>query len=195
METSSASSASPNERPTDIHWRSALVINLSKNRMFRLFDQEAEILTRSRAKLSDRFEDAREYYDFLEHKRTVRFHPHPTRCDQAQYPPFDLVLNSKITYDTLSERVGSNLDVPPTHLRFWTVNATTNNPKAPVRRGTNPTLRQILSPMGSNALNSSQRGDAFYFEVLEMSLAELDTKKGIKVTWLSEGITKEVSDM
>ena len=25
-----------------------------------------------------------------------------------------------------------------------------------------------------------------------MSLAELDTKKSIKVTWLSEGITKEV---
>lgn len=43
-----------------------------------------------------------------------------------------------------------------------------------------------------NSLNSSQRGDAFYFEVLEMSLAELDTKKSIKLTWLSEGITKEV---
>lgn len=46
--------------------------------------------------------------------------------------------------------------------------------------------------MGSTTLSSSQRGDAFYFEVLEMSLAELDTKKSIKITWLSEGITKEV---
>ena len=46
--------------------------------------------------------------------------------------------------------------------------------------------------MGSNTLNATQRNDAFYFEVLEMSLAELDTKKNIKVTWLSEGITKEV---
>lgn len=46
--------------------------------------------------------------------------------------------------------------------------------------------------MGSNTLNSTHRNDAFYFEVLEMSLAELDTKKNIKVTWLSEGITKEV---
>jgi ubiquitin carboxyl-terminal hydrolase 7 len=56
----------------------------------------------------------------------------------------------------------------------------------------NPSLRQILNPMGSNTLNSNQRGDALYFEVLEMSLAEMDTKKSIKVTWLSEGITKEV---
>ncbi|POR35949.1 Ubiquitin carboxyl-terminal hydrolase 21 [Tolypocladium paradoxum] len=140
---------------------------------------------------SERFEDAREYYDFLEHKRTVRFHPHPTRCDQNQYPPFDLVLNAKINYDTLSERIGTYLSVPPTHIRLWTVNATTNNPKAPVRRGTNPSLRQILNPMGTNSLNSTQRNDAFYFEVLEISLAELDTKKSIKVTWLSEGITKE----
>jgi ubiquitin carboxyl-terminal hydrolase 7 len=148
-------------------------------------------LTFSSIKATDRFEDAREYYDFLEHKRTVRFHPHPTRCDQEQYQPFDLVLNSKINYDTMTERVGAQLNVPPTHLRFWTVNATTNNPKAPVRRGTNPSLRQILNPMGTSTLNSSLRGDAFYFEVLDMSLTEFDTKKSIKLTWLSEGITKE----
>jgi ubiquitin carboxyl-terminal hydrolase 7 len=47
--------------------------------------------------------------------------------------------------------------------------------------------------MGTTAMNSSQRGDAFYFEVLEMSLAELDTRKSIKLMWLSEGMTKEVS--
>ncbi|KAG6004547.1 hypothetical protein E4U21_000931 [Claviceps maximensis] len=152
--------------------------------------QDKSLQEPSRA-VSDRFEDAREYYDFLENKRTVRFHPHPTRCDQEEYQPFDLVLNAKTNYDTLSERVGAYLKVEPTHIRLWTVNATTNNPKVAVRRGTNPSLRQILNPMGSNALNSSQRGDAFYYEVLEMSLAELDTKKSIKLTWLSEGITKE----
>lgn len=162
------------------------------NRMFTLHFMCEQYLTYRSIKVNDRFEDAREYYDFLEHKRTVRFHPHPTRCDQEQYPPFDLVLNSKINYDTMSERVGTQLNVPPTHLRFWTVNATTNNPKAPVRRGTNPTLRQILNPMGTGTLNSSLRGDAFYFEVLDMSLTEFDTKKSIKLTWLSEGITKEV---
>lgn len=139
---------------------------------------------------SDRFEDAREYYDFLENKRTVRFHPHP-RCDQEQYQPFELVLSSKINYDTLSERIAAYLKADPTHIRLWTVHLASNNPKSPVRRGTNPTLRQILNPMGTG-LASNQRGDAFYFEVLEMSLAELDTKKSIKLTWLSEGITKEV---
>jgi ubiquitin carboxyl-terminal hydrolase 7 len=39
----------------------------------------------------------------------------------------------------------------------------------------------------------NQRNDALFFEVLDMSLAELDTQKSIKLTLLSEGITKEVS--
>lgn len=146
-------------------------------------------------KPTDRFEDAREYYDFLEHKRQVKFIAHPTRSEGADFEAFELVLNSKINYDTLAERVGAHLGVPPTHIRFWTVNAATNNPKAPVRRGTNPSLRQILHPMGTNTFSSSQRNDAFYLEILEMSLAEFDTKKTVKLTWLSEGITKEVGLM
>ncbi|WZH44968.1 Ubiquitin thiolesterase [Fusarium acuminatum] len=56
--------------------------------------------------ISDHFEDAREYYDFLEHRRTVKFHPHPTRCDQAQYPPFELD-----TYDLLVPKTGTIEDL------------------------------------------------------------------------------------
>lgn len=80
----------------------------------------------------------------------------------------------------------------PTHLRFWTVNASTGNPRTPVKRGPNQTLQSILNPTGFNHLSTSQRSDALYFEVLDMSLAELDTKKSVKISWLSEGITKEV---
>ena len=120
-------------------------------------------------RLSDRFEDAREYYDFLENKRVVRFVAH------------------------LSERVGAHLGVPSTHIRFWTVNGATDKPKVPVRRTTNPSLRQILQPTG--VISTNQRSDAFYLEILDISLAEFDTKKLVKLIWLSEGITKEVSKL
>ncbi|UQC82690.1 ubiquitin carboxyl-terminal hydrolase [Colletotrichum lupini] len=143
------------------------------------------------AKKADRFDDAREYYDFLHNKKTVKFHAHPTRCNAERFPPFELVLNSKISYDILADRVGEKLEVDPTHIRFWTVNSATGNPKTTVKRGVNQSLQLILNPSGYNQLSSSQRTDAFYFEVLDMSLAELDTKKSIKITWLSEGITKE----
>ncbi|KAB5575494.1 hypothetical protein GE09DRAFT_594410 [Coniochaeta sp. 2T2.1] len=142
-------------------------------------------------KTSDRYEDAREYYDFLQHKKLVRFHPHPTRCDQVQYQAVDLELSSKISYDKLSEKVAEKLGVEPTHLRFYTVNGTTGNPRAAVKRSPNQTLLTILQPNGYGQLNMNQRTDALYFEVLDISLSELDTKKNIKLTYLTEGITKE----
>lgn len=140
---------------------------------------------------SDRFEDAKDYYDFLLWKKLVRFHAHPTRCDPERYPPFDLIISSKITYDKLAEKVGDHLGVDPTHLRLTTVNSITGNPRNTIKRGQNQSLQQILQPT-FGGVNGGQRSDALYFEVLDMSLAELETKKTIKLVWLSEGITKEV---
>ncbi|KAK7996278.1 ubiquitin carboxyl-terminal hydrolase [Apiospora marii] len=138
----------------------------------------------------DHFETAPEYYDFLNWKKEVKLWPHPTRCDK-DYDSFSLTLSSRITYDQLAERVAYELKVEPTHLRFFTINASTGNPKMPVRRVLSQTLHQILNPQSNFAANSQTKPDALYFEVLEMSLAELDTKKNVKVTWLSEGISKD----
>jgi ubiquitin carboxyl-terminal hydrolase 7 len=129
----------------------------------------------------------------LLNKKAVKFHAHPTKCDQELYPPFEMVLNSKMSYDRLSEKIGERIGVDPTHLRFYTIHATTSNPRAPLKRTQNQTLNSILHPQGYGQLNMNQRNDALYFEVLDMSLAELDTKKNVKITLLSEGINKEVS--
>lgn len=144
---------------------------------------------------SDRIDDARLFYDFLVHRRIVRFVPHPTRgVDPEKYEACNIVLNSKSTYDQVAAKVGETLGVDPTHIRFWTVHATTGNPKAAVKRNPTQNLHNILQPPYST-YNGSQRADALYFEVLDISLSELDTKKALKVTWLSEGITKEVSQV
>lgn len=148
-------------------------------------DRESDI---SKSGHADRIDDARLYYDFLLHKRIVRFHPHP-RTENAE--AFNLLLSSKHTYDQFAARVGDKLNVPPTHLKFFTVNNTTGNPKAAVKRGQTQTLQNILNPPYSTFGNSNQRPDCLYFEILDMSLAELDTKKALKIIWLSEGITKE----
>lgn len=141
----------------------------------------------------ERCEDAKQYYDFLQYKRTIRFQAHPTRTDGAIYPPFELVLSAKISYDQLAERVGAELGVDPTHLRFYTINSS-GAPRFTVKRSpNNMTLQSILNPNAYASLNQSQSSNALYFEVLDMSLAELDTKKSVKISWLSEGITKEAS--
>ncbi|KJR86641.1 ubiquitin carboxyl-terminal hydrolase 7 [Sporothrix schenckii 1099-18] len=146
------------------------------------------------AKKWDYFTDAKTYYEFLLHKREVQFMPHPARCNADEYPAFALLLNVRITYDQLCERVGEQLQVEPTHLRFYTVNNNASgSPRTVVKRSVAQNLNTILSPQGYATLGTSQKADALYFEVLEMSLAELETKKGIRLVLLSDGISKDES--
>jgi len=118
--------------------------------------------------------------------------PHPQKCDLEQYEEFELVLSTKLSYDKFSEKVGEKLGVNPTHLRFYTVNVNTGVPRAPVKRqAPNQTLLNILNPTGYSQLSMTQRHDSLYYEVLDISLAELDTKKSIKITLLNESTAKE----
>ena len=140
---------------------------------------------------SGAYTDAREFYDYLLNKIVVHFSP-KTAVD-AEKEMFDLTLNRKMSYDQFSARVGEYLKIDPTHIRFSTVNATTGKSKAIVRRIANQTLAQILHPQYSTYNNNNQRTDALYYEIMDMSLSEMETKKMLKIAWVSEGVSKEVS--
>ena len=104
-------------------------------------------------------------------------------------------LSKRMPYDRFAAKVGEHLKVDPTHLRFFTVNATTGNPKAVVRRSPTASLLHILTAQ-YGTYGNSMRGHthALCYEVLDLSLSELETKKSLKVVWVSEGISKEVSE-
>lgn len=138
------------------------------------------------------YTDAREFYDYLLNRIVVRFSP-KTATDQ-EGSVFSLPLSKKMSYDQFSAKVGEHLGVDPTHLRFSTVLSTTGQAKQPVRRNQALSLSQILTPALGTYANSNQRGDAFFYEVLEMSISELETKRNIRVHWLPEGVIKEVRD-
>lgn len=141
---------------------------------------------------SDWIEDAQQFYDYLLYRKIVHFLPYSkTAVDRQEV--LDIELSSKYSYDQIAAKVGEKLNVDPTHLRFYTVNATTGAPKAAIKRSLNHTLQTILTPPYTTFGNNNQRVDEMYFEILEMSLSELDTKKSLRVIWLSEGITKDVS--
>ncbi|KAL8688003.1 MAG: hypothetical protein Q9218_005975 [Villophora microphyllina] len=136
-----------------------------------------------------KYTDAREYYDYLMNRIIVSFSPKfPTDNSEDD---FSLALSRKMSYDQFSAKVGERLKVDPTHLRFTTVLSSTGKPKAPVKRNQVTSLSQILMPALGPYVNSNQRADALYYEVLEMSLSELETKKNIRVWWLPEGVVKE----
>jgi len=149
------------------------------------------------AKLSPtKIEDAREFYDFLAHRVTVKFQAHPTKCDATKYPAFVMQLHPhKMGYDQMAEHVAQHFDLQQTHLRFWTVNPS-GNPRASVKRNAaNPpmvaTILNIPTPQVQQMPTVSRDEYTLYFEILDINLSELELSKNIKLTWLSEGITKE----
>jgi len=133
---------------------------------------------------------AKDYYDFLLLKRTITFYPHNR---QPANPKFELVLSSKNTYEQIAARVADEVGAPATHLRFYIMN-NQGVARAPVKRNSNQALQAILSPPYSS-YSSPQKPNSLMYEVLEMSLAELETKKSFKINWITEGITKEVLSM
>jgi ubiquitin carboxyl-terminal hydrolase 7 len=149
------------------------------------------MLTRSAAfSAANKMTDVREFYDNLLHKIRVKFAP---KFDEGK--EFELDLSKRMSYTVLAQRVAEALgtDVDPTHLRFSPVNASNGRAKVPIRHTTTHNLGAILTPGYNNyGATINQRSDALYYEILEVSMSELETRKNLKVTWLTEGVAKEV---
>ena len=135
---------------------------------------------------SGKFATAPEYYDFVNNKITIRISPRS--ADATPNEKFELVLSRKMTYDTIVQRIGERLSVDPACVRLCTVNPVSGQPKTYVKAISTLTLATILQPA-----YLEQPSDQLMYEVLEMSLREFESKKLIKVSYLPEGITKEVA--
>lgn len=160
--------------------------------------QDGDIVTVQRV-LSDKeigqvtaaggYVEAKEFYDYLLNRINVEFVPR--LAEATELPTFSLTLSKKMAYDQFASKVAEHLKVDPSHIRFTTV-TTAGKPKLPVKYNANSTLNNILSPGPySYSASATQRPDAMFYEVLDMSLKELEQRKPIKVTWLPEGLSKE----
>lgn len=115
----------------------------------------------------------------------------PVKLD-SEDESFNLTLSKKMNYEQFSTKVGEYLKVDPTHLRFAPVVMNSGKPKPFIKRNATQQLSQILTSQYSSYGYSMHRSDALYYEILETSLSEYETKKTIKITWLPDGISKEV---
>jgi len=136
--------------------------------------------------------DPPKYYEHLLNKWTIHFSDR--NAPETEEFHFTLELNKKMSYDQLAAKVAEHLKVDPTHVRFTTVTAANGRPRSVVKKANNQTLTSILNPQYQSFSTSAagQRGDWLFYEILELSLSELETMKNIKITLLNEGITKEV---
>ena len=136
------------------------------------------------------YADAREFYDYLLNRVLIHFR-HKNIPEENEKTYFDLVLSKKMTYDQVAAKVGEHIGESPDHIRFSTVNATTGKPKSIVKRMATSTLSSMVSSGYASYGTQVQSTDSLYFEVLELSLAEIETRKTLRVTWLSDGIQRE----
>jgi ubiquitin carboxyl-terminal hydrolase 7 len=134
------------------------------------------------------YTETRQYYDYLLNRMNVKFAPLKRQGDE-----FTLTLSRKMTYDQFSKKVGEHLNIDHSHLRFSPVLANNGKPKQPIKRTVNQTLYQLLSGQYGTYGYSMHLPDALYYEVLDTSLSEYETKKSLKITWLFDGINKETS--
>ncbi|CAO1629496.1 unnamed protein product [Sympodiomycopsis kandeliae] len=117
-----------------------------------------------------------QFYDFLQNQIKVLFKPRFEDVDYKQ--EFELTLSKKMTYDTMANKVGDRLKHQPLMLRFTTGNGPNGTPKSVLKRTSNQTVSEIVSP-------SYLQGQAslLYYELLDISIVELETKRGLKIYW------------
>ena len=149
-----------------------------------LTEQESQILA-----ASGKYGDAREYYDDLLYHVTVMFVPFPDQ--KPEFTQFELSLSKRMVYSQFSAKIADYLKIPQTHLRLCTVHNSSGNPKAVLKSNTTANLKDVFSPTFTSYGGSLSRPNAFYYEVLDMPLAEYEAKRKVSLTWLSEGVTKE----
>ncbi|KAG8969651.1 hypothetical protein FRC03_001523 [Tulasnella sp. 419] len=115
-----------------------------------------------------------QFYDFLQNRVLIHFKPKDQEKDKEE---FDLTLSKKMNYEILSQKVGERLNHEPIKLRFTTANAQ-GLPKAYLKRALNQTIFDIISPS-----YLSNQPALLYYERLDMSIVELETKRSLRVVW------------
>jgi ubiquitin carboxyl-terminal hydrolase 7 len=150
--------------------------------------------------------NAKDFYDFLVNRILVNFTPKVAPPPELQVKTegderFALYLSKKDTYETLATKVAEYLSsvseaaVDLSFLRFTTVTQTSGKPRTIIKPQPALTVQNIL--LGGSGYGygyqPAQAPDQLYYEVLEMSLKDLEQRKTVKINWLSSGITQEVA--
>lgn len=115
-----------------------------------------------------------QFYDLLQNRVLIKFKP---RFEDAGLEEFDLVLSKKMNYDTLAQKVGEHLRHDPIKLRFTTA-SNTGQPRQVLKRALNQMVAEILQPTYGNA-----QASVLFYEMLEVSIVELETKRNLKIVW------------
>ncbi|GAA5900428.1 uncharacterized protein JCM6883_002840 [Sporobolomyces salmoneus] len=118
-----------------------------------------------------------QFYDFFLNRVVVTFRP--KFDDPTPENEFSIVLSKKNTYEQMAIKVGEKLKHDHLKIRFTQSNGANGNPKTIVRRQANHSVAELIQP---GYMTTST--NLLYYELLEVSIIELETKKSLKITWV-----------
>ncbi|KAK6092951.1 ubiquitin-specific protease ubp15 [Batrachochytrium dendrobatidis] len=119
------------------------------------------------------------YYELLANRIIVTFKPKSK--DMPNKGEFELVLSRKMLYDAVTDKIAKLLDLDPFKIRLWGSNHSHSMvTKGPIRRTTTTTLAEMLN-ITPYTLQAQQ---IIYYEMLDVSILEFETKRYIKVFYV-----------
>ncbi|KAF0557253.1 putative ubiquitin-specific processing protease 21 [Gigaspora margarita] len=126
-----------------------------------------------------RVHDIPSFYKSLSARIIVQFKP--KFKDGRQQPEFELALDKEYTYDIVASHVAAYLSTDPLKLRFTYAHITFGTPGSVIKRETNIKLASMF-PKRYQSLPAS--ANILYYEILDFSIVELETKKFLKILWI-----------
>lgn len=140
-----------------------------------------------------RFATVREYFASIYNRVMVEFRPKADKRLQE----VTLTLDRRSTYLTVARELAKAVDAEPTKLRFTTAHTLTRQPKDVLPYSSRLTL-EMMAPGMPNAAEyahavsiESVTPPVIYYEVLDVSLVDLETKKSFKVNVLHPTLRDE----
>lgn len=115
-----------------------------------------------------------QYFDYIRHRLVVTFKHRVSREKETPMKDIELVLSKRMTYDKVLQKLGSIIPWNPLKIRL----SSSVEGKHHLRRGPTYTLQEMLQQA---FFTSNNPASVLYFELLDIELAELETKKFLKI--------------
>jgi len=129
-----------------------------------------------------------QFFEHVKNRVNVHVHRLPATGGQGireKDAALELTMDKRWTYDQVTARIGKALNVDPLCLRL-----TMHNPYSDLPKPT-PLKYRGVDSLHDMLLSFQKTSDILFYEVLQMSLPELESKKSLKVSW-HNAATEEV---
>ncbi|KAG0040633.1 hypothetical protein BGZ82_000591 [Podila clonocystis] len=130
---------------------------------------------------------APQHYEYIFNRVVVEFKPKNEEDTALQ--TYSIELSRKSSYDQVASKLAEKLETDPLHIQFTAAPTPGGQPRMPIRRSTNLLLQDMISP--GYTYQGQPTPNVIYYEKLDMSIVELESKRLIKVTWLGPTLKDE----